>query len=192
MTTPGLLVTHGLDVRLEMLGAYSAGLPPLYRRFGGYYLAIGGPGRGCEALGTSPPASGKVAVFGNLQAIRDFWWCEEYRSLVPLRAAGGRFDSFATEAVAATWPVPGPHIYVAYATRAEALELERVRGAGAAVLVDSTAFDRLEGDPPWQRIAVWSASPESRTAVDVASGDLARADLHVYRIQPAAAGEPSR
>ncbi|MFO1455057.1 MAG: DUF1330 domain-containing protein [Steroidobacteraceae bacterium] len=182
MTTLGLLLTRGHDIKPEWLGAYSAALPPLYRKFGGRYLAIGGPGRGATALGASPEASGMVAVFEGIQAVRDFWWSEAYRQVVPLRAGAGQFDVFGLETVVTTPPTAGSDIYVAYAAQPETLVLDALRAAGAMLVADTKSFDRLEGAPPWQRIAVLAAPADAHRAVDAAAATATTEWTHIYRI----------
>ena len=185
MNKLGLLLTLGRDIKPECLGAYSAALPPLYRKFGGRYLAIGGPGRGATALGASPEASGMVAVFEGIQAVRDFWWSEAYRQVVPLRAGVGHFDVFGLESLVTTPPIAGSDVYVAYAAQPETLVLDALRAAGATLVADAPSFDRLEGTAPWQRIAVLAAPADARRAVDAAAAAATTERAHIYRIAPA-------
>jgi uncharacterized protein (DUF1330 family) len=50
MAPPGYLLVLGHSLVPEKMAAYSAALPPIYEKYGGFYLGIGGPGRGVEHL----------------------------------------------------------------------------------------------------------------------------------------------
>lgn len=94
MSTIGILITLGRNVKAKELGPYSAALPPIYATYGGEYIAIGGPGRGVTALAGSPERSMMVARFPSLDLVREFWYSPVYRRAVPLREGLGDFDVF--------------------------------------------------------------------------------------------------
>jgi len=93
--TIGFLMTLGRDVAADRLGPYAAALPPIYAEYRGRYLALGGPGRGCDAFGGAPDRSLMLARFPSLEAVQAFWHCDAYRQAVPLRSGCGHFDVFA-------------------------------------------------------------------------------------------------
>lgn len=140
--TGGLLVTLGEDVAVDRLGPYSAALPPIYAAHGGRYLALGGPGRGCLALGGAPPRSVVVARFPSLEAVRAFWDSPAYAAAKPLRAGCGRFDVFAMAQC-------GP----AAASGALTILLGGDATVPAPLLADSDdRLEQLEGAPPPARL----------------------------------------
>ena len=80
--------------RSAFMEGYAAKLPPLYEKFGGAYIALGG-GPGIEVLeGDYAPPSYVVSKWPNAQAARDFWNSEGYDVLRRARIdnAWGEFD----------------------------------------------------------------------------------------------------
>jgi uncharacterized protein (DUF1330 family) len=50
MAPPGYLLVLGHSLNGEKMTRYSATLPPIYEKYGGFYLGIGAPARGVEHL----------------------------------------------------------------------------------------------------------------------------------------------
>jgi len=91
--TPGYLLVMGTPSDAEAMGRYARSLPPIYHRLGGYYLALGGVGRGLRVLeGKFTAQSVVLAKFDDLQGPNEFWWSPEYRASVELRRGAGVFD----------------------------------------------------------------------------------------------------
>lgn len=75
--------------RPAFMEGYAAKLPPVYDKFGGHYIAIGG-GPGIEVLeGDYRPPSYVVSKWPNAQAARDFWASPEYDVLRRARIDNG-------------------------------------------------------------------------------------------------------
>ncbi|MEM9055309.1 MAG: DUF1330 domain-containing protein [Pseudomonadota bacterium] len=92
---PAYMIVLGevLD-RPAFMEGYAAKLPPLYEKFGGRYIAIGG-GPGIEVLeGDYAPPSYVISKWSKAQDARDFWNSPEYDELRRARIdkAWGEFD----------------------------------------------------------------------------------------------------
>jgi len=75
--------------RPAFMEGYAANLPPVYDKFGGHYIAIGG-GPGIEVLeGEYSPPSYVISKWPNAQAARDFWASPEYDVLRRARIDNG-------------------------------------------------------------------------------------------------------
>ena len=80
--------------RPAFMERYAAKLPPIYDKFGGHYIAIGG-GPGIEVLeGEYAPPSYVISKWSSAQAARDFWASPEYDVLRRARIdeGWGKFD----------------------------------------------------------------------------------------------------
>jgi uncharacterized protein (DUF1330 family) len=95
MAVPGYLLVLGHSLVPEKMAKYSAALPPIYEKFCGCYLGIGGPGRGVEHL--EGPWSDHSVVLGRFNEPDDvskFWCSPEYEQAKKLRMGGGEFNVF--------------------------------------------------------------------------------------------------
>ncbi len=81
------------DMVPPKMAAYSATLPPIYAKYRGSYLALGGPGRGVDWLGGD---WGERAImlgrFADYDAVGAFWWSPEYRAAAKLREGAVKVD----------------------------------------------------------------------------------------------------
>lgn len=95
MAPPGYLLVLGHSLNGEKMTRYSATLPPIYEKYGGFYLGIGGPGRGVEHLeGPWFDHSLVLARFKSPDDITKFWFSPEYEDSKKLRKDGGEFNVF--------------------------------------------------------------------------------------------------
>ena len=79
MAVPGYLLVLGHSLDGAKMAVYSAALPPIYKKFGGYYLGIGGPGRGVELLeGGWFDHSMVLGRFPTSDDPHKFWFSPEY------------------------------------------------------------------------------------------------------------------
>ncbi len=93
MTTRGYSIAFARDMIPEKMKPYSSSLPPIYEKYQGKYLAIGGPGRGVDWLcGDWANRMVMVGEFPTPQAVGDFWWGPEYRASAKLRAGAVSVD----------------------------------------------------------------------------------------------------
>jgi len=88
---PAYLLVQGHVTDREGFKAYSAALPPIYRKYGGHYLALV-PAPLLEVV-EGPPESRSVvlAKFPSRQAARAFWDSPEYAAAKKLREGKGTF-----------------------------------------------------------------------------------------------------
>ena len=90
---PGYLLVMGTPTDPAAMGRYARTLPPIYAKLGGYYLALGGIGRGITVLeGSFKSQSVVLAKFPRLEGPNEFWWSPEYRSSVEIRRGAGSFN----------------------------------------------------------------------------------------------------
>lgn len=95
MAVPGYLLVLGHSLVPEKMAKYSAALPPIYEKFGGFYLGIGGPGRGVEHLeGPWFDHSIVLGRFNEPDDVSKFWYSPEYEQAKKLRKDGGDFNVF--------------------------------------------------------------------------------------------------
>ena len=95
MAPPGYLLVLGHSLDLEKMARYSEALPPIYEKYGGIYLGIGGPGRGVEHLeGQWFDHSMVLARFEAPDDINKFWFSPEYEDAKKLRKDAGTFNVF--------------------------------------------------------------------------------------------------
>jgi uncharacterized protein (DUF1330 family) len=88
---PAYLLVQGTVTDREGFQAYSAALPPIYRQYGGEYLALV-PAPQVELL-EGPPESRSIVIarFPSKAAARAFWHSPEYTAAKALRAGKGTF-----------------------------------------------------------------------------------------------------
>ena len=185
---PGYLLVTGRSFDPARVRQYGAALPPVYASAGGYYLGIGGQGRGVEWIeGPWRDRSLVLAMFPDRAAVETFWWSPAYRAAVPLRDRAGVFTVSALEG---TGPVPHQGAGSAYLVTllASGSDVRRTEAAadayrsavarsGGTVMTstDAGAPLPLEGDSAFDRvwIAGWAdaagrsgflASPAARGA----------------------------
>jgi len=94
MTGPrGYSIAFARDMIPEKMKPYSSSLPPIYEKYEGRYLAIGGPGRGVDWLcGDWGDRMVMVGEFPSAKAVGDFWWGPEYRASAELRVGAVTVD----------------------------------------------------------------------------------------------------
>lgn len=90
---PGYLFVMGTSTNPEAMGKYARTLPPIYAKYGGYYIASGGVDRGVRVLeGDFGQRSLVIAKFPALDGPNAFWWSSEYRASVEIRKGAGTFN----------------------------------------------------------------------------------------------------
>ena len=157
MAAPGYLLVLGHSLDMTKMAAYSAALPPIYKKYGGFYLGVGGPGRGVELLeGGWFDHSMVFAKFESKADIAKFWWSPEYTEAKDLRKGAGTFQVFALPSNANEAPLGQPsfmvNIYRPFdaAKTAELFAKEDAKLATRGVNVIAQAkfaeAERLEGD----------------------------------------------
>jgi uncharacterized protein (DUF1330 family) len=88
---PAYLLVQGTVTDRDGFKAYSAALPPIYRKYGGEYLALV-PAPLLEVLeGTPEMRSIVIARFASRAAAQAFWNSPEYAQAKQLRAGKGTF-----------------------------------------------------------------------------------------------------
>jgi uncharacterized protein (DUF1330 family) len=88
---PAYLLVQGKVTDREGFKAYSAALPPIYRKYGGEYLALV-PGPLVEVVeGNAEERSIVLARFPSRDAARAFWDSPEYAAARQLREGKGTF-----------------------------------------------------------------------------------------------------
>ena len=88
---PAYLLVQGRVTDREGFKAYSAALPPIYRKFGGEYLAVVPAGLVEVAEGAAEERSIVLARFPSRAAARAFWDSPEYAAAKRLREGKGSF-----------------------------------------------------------------------------------------------------
>jgi uncharacterized protein (DUF1330 family) len=113
MAAPGYLLVLGHSLDMAKMAAYGAALPPIYKTYGGFYLGIGGPGRGVELLeGGWFDHSMVLARFAAKADVSKFWWSPEYTQAKALRKEAGTFNVFAMAGNAHEAPLGQPSFLV--------------------------------------------------------------------------------
>jgi uncharacterized protein (DUF1330 family) len=157
MASPGYLLVFGHSIDGAKMGAYSAALPPIYKKYGGFYLGIGGPGRGVELLeGNWIDHSLVLARFAADGDVVKFWHSPEYAEAKKLRAGAGTFNVFCVKGNGREAPLGQPSFLVTVLRPIEPDKLvplrkdwqARLAARGADILADAAFTDmvRLEGD----------------------------------------------
>ena len=88
---PAYLLVQGQVTDREGFKAYSAALPPIYRRYGGKYLALVPAPLVEVAEGHAENRSVVLARFPSREAARAFWYSPEYAAARKLREGTGTF-----------------------------------------------------------------------------------------------------
>ena len=88
---PAYLLVQGQVTDREGFKAYSAVLPPIYRRYGGEYLALVPAPLVEVAEGNAENRSIVLARFPSREAARAFWDSPEYAAAKKLREGKGTF-----------------------------------------------------------------------------------------------------
>ncbi len=157
MAPPGYLLVLGHSLDPEKMARYSAALPPIYKKYGGYYLGIGGPGRGVEHLeGPWLDHSMVLARFDATEDITKFWYSPEYEDAKKLRKDGGTFNVFILQGNDNEAPDGEPAFLIsvyrvldeeAYTPLAQAEE-DKLTQRGIPYIAKATydEAERLEGD----------------------------------------------
>jgi uncharacterized protein (DUF1330 family) len=163
---PGYLIVVGRGADPARMGAYARSLPPIYAATNGYYLSIGGKGRGVRFL--KAPWDNRSVVLARFGAYADvdrFWWGEAYRASVRLRDGAGAFSVWKVRADRQT-PFEGADAGFLITlmspedtARADAWARDyaaAVTAAGGAMMAAPApeALFALEGDTVFDRIAL--------------------------------------
>lgn len=157
MAAPGYLLVLGHSLDMAKMAAYSAALPAIYKKFGGYYLGIGGPGRGVELLeGGWFDHSMVLARFPSKADIPKFWWSPDYTQAKELRKGAGTFNVFGLAGNAHEAPLGQPSFMIsiyrpfdaAKVAEINAQEDEKLKARGVHVIAQAkfAETERLEGD----------------------------------------------
>ncbi|MDX2222793.1 MAG: DUF1330 domain-containing protein, partial [Rhodospirillaceae bacterium] len=157
MASPGYLLVFGHSIEGAKMVAYSAALPPIYKKYGGFYIGIGGPGRGVELLeGNWIDHSLVLARFAADGDVVKFWHSPEYVEAKKLRAGAGTFNVFAVKGNGREAPLGQPSFLISVVRPIESDKLvplrkdwqARLAARGADILADAAYRDmeRLEGD----------------------------------------------
>ncbi len=178
---PAFLVVVGKGWDREKMGAYARSLPPVYAKWGGRYLAIGGPGRGVAWLAGPAHVRDRslvLARFDSAATVQSFWWGEDYREAMRNRYAGGAFTvvTLAGDPAdpAATAGAEAGYLYEATLVTDEAAWAEYLAAHGRALAahggrllapVAAGNFVALEGDPVYDRVLLgWFPTRAQRDA----------------------------
>jgi uncharacterized protein (DUF1330 family) len=179
---PAYLVVVGKATDRARMAQYASALPSAYAEAGGFYLGIGGPGRGVTWIeGPWRDRSLVVARFPNAQAIDRFWWGPIYREAIKLRDRAGVFDVVAAPGIAVSAPQGADAAYLVIMSpegkAADAVSAAFAKGvaeSGGALLNDG-AFTPLEGDTVFSRvhIAAWPNKAARQAYLDGRAGKAA-------------------
>jgi len=195
MAPPGYLLVLGHSLVPEKMVRYSEALPPIYEKYGGFYLAIGGPGRGVEHLeGPWFDHSLVLAQFAAPDDVSKFWYSPEYEEAKKLRKDGGEFNVFKFAGNEIDAPTGEPAFLVsvyrvldedAYAPLAQA-EADKLARRDIPFLLKAKADDaeRLEGDLKDHDFSV-AAFPTQAAATNFWN-DPANVEIRAKRAQCAA------
>jgi uncharacterized protein (DUF1330 family) len=143
MAVPGYLLVLGHSIVGAKMAAYSAALPPIYKKYGGHYLAIGGPGRGVELIeGAWFDHSLVLARFPTSDDPPKFWTSPEYVKAKELRIGAGVFNVFSIAGNGKEAPKGQPSFMVSIYRAFDAEKLAPIRAATADCL-KQRGVDRL-------------------------------------------------
>jgi len=90
-SAPGYLLVQGKVTDLEGFKAYNAALPPIYKQFGGHYIAVMPAPKVEVAEGEPRGESILIAKFPSKEAAWGFWKSAEYEAAKKLREGKGSF-----------------------------------------------------------------------------------------------------
>ncbi len=88
---PAYLLVQGTITDWEGFKAYNAALPPIYKKFGGYYLTVSPAPKVEIAEGPAENRSIVIARFPSKEAAWGFWKSAEYEAAKKLRVGKGTF-----------------------------------------------------------------------------------------------------
>jgi len=89
--TPGAyMIVSGKNYDAEDLGPYAAALPPIYEKYGGYYVAFAPKYDVPE--GNSDAQAIIMSAWPSVEAAKTFWTSTEYSEAKKLREGIGKFD----------------------------------------------------------------------------------------------------
>jgi len=88
---PGYLLVQGKVTDIEGFKPYNAALPPLYKKWGGYYLTVTPAQKVEVAEGEPRQESILLARFPSKEAAWGFWNSAEYAAAKKLREGKGTF-----------------------------------------------------------------------------------------------------
>ena len=184
---PGYLLVVGKATDRVKIGGYAAALAPIYASHEGYYLAIGGAGRGVTWLeGPWRDRSIIFARFPNREQVNTFWWGETYRAAIRKRDNAGVFSVVALEGQRPT-PFEGPDAaYLIVMTASDGTPDQQALSAQASSALsasvgksggvmmnsdESNRFTPMEGDSVFDRIAVAAWPSKAARAAYLESPD---------------------
>jgi len=157
MAALGYLLVIGHSINAEIMAGYNNVLPPIYKKFGGFYLGLGAPGQGVEHLeGEWFNHSLMLAQFKKPDDVSNFWYSPEYEEAKKLRKGGGEFNVFKMAGNGHEAPLGEPAFLIsfyrvfdadAYAPFAKAEE-EKLSHHDVNYLTKTASYqaERLEGD----------------------------------------------
>lgn len=157
MPAPGYLLVLGHSLDMAKMAQYGAALPPIYKKYGGFYVGIGGPGRGVELLeGGWFDHSMVLAQFASKADVPKFWYSPEYTEAKKLRTDAGTFNVFALPGNEVPIPAGQPSFMVtvfrafdaAKTAELHAKEEAKLANRGVNFIAKAAYSDveRLEGD----------------------------------------------
>lgn len=97
-TPPGYMVVIARGVDPTTMGDYANAAVPLLLQYGGKLLFTTPENKNEVVEGGPFTASIRVFQFPSLQAARDFYFSDEYQSVIPLRAGNGKLDILLADA----------------------------------------------------------------------------------------------
>ena len=140
----GYSIAFARDMVREKMKPYSASLPPIYEKYQGKYLAIGGQDRGVDWLaGDWTDRMIMIGEFPSPGAVNDFWWGPEYRESAKLRQGAVTVD---VGAVPGTDQVPSAEHTVFLLIVMEAQTPMTVDGGTSIISASPSDVTTLEGD----------------------------------------------
>ncbi len=140
----GYSIAFARDMIPDRMKAYSDSLPPIYEKYQGKYLAIGGPGRGVDWLaGTWADRMLMIGEFPNFEAVSEFWWSPEYREAARRRQGAVKVD---VGQVPGTDRVPSPSDTVFLLIVVPASNPVEVKGGTCLISAPPAALVTLEGN----------------------------------------------
>jgi len=152
MSVPGYSLGFVRTMNREAMKAYSEATPPIYVKYQGHYLGVGGVGKGVEQLaGSWPTKAIMLAQFPSPQAVSDFWWGPEYRAAAKLREGAVEVDVGRLEGTGAALPESAatpPYLILAQRGERVAAATALIERHGGVELVrgDASKVETLEGD----------------------------------------------
>lgn len=160
----GYSIAFARDMIPEKMKPYSSSLPPIYEKYHGQYLSIGGQGRGVDWLcGDWGNRMLMVGEFPSVEAVGAFWWGPEYRASAKLREGAVTVD---VGQVAGTNEEPSPEHSVFLLVVVPADEPVALEAGTCLISAGPDAVETLEGDLDGQSLTMIGFP--SRDALDAA------------------------